>query len=346
MAFKMRSGNKPTFKDMGSSPNDMYMENSPSNMMGQGDPSSPNKILPILGAGLVHGARMLGTWALRKGGQKLLQKGGKQLLKKGGKQLFSKGSKNLIKAPKNLLPVKYVHKKMGVSKPTKMPNFTRPKTGAPKGKLPKDIDKLTPQKTFMQKIKPYMPGWKTVVGTGAVMGLSQAMLPKDKSQGMAPPPPPRGTSGGTTIKSKPTKTKPIKTTPVSTQKPKKIKDTLTTTKKRPIGGAKKVSTTTYPGGGVKQTTKIKGRAFGEGKKIKQRNYDEAGNLTSKTKEKYRRKGGGGEGMAQDYYKGKMKKKKTVTKTGGTVTKTKIKYNKDGTIKRQKTRTRKRRLTWL
>ena len=48
-------------------------------------------------------------------------------------------------------------------------------------------------------------------------------------------------------------------------------------------------------------------------------------------------------MAQDYYKGKMKKKKTVTKTGGIVTKTKIKYNKDGTIKKQRTKTRKRRL---
>ena len=40
---------------------------------------------------------------------------------------------------------------------------------------------------------------------------------------------------------------------------------------------------------------------------------------------------------------RRKKKKTFTKTGGIVTKTKIKYNKDGTIKKQRTKTRKRRL---
>ena len=137
MAFKMRSGYKPEFKEMGSS-----HQTHPQKMMGQGDSSSPNKVLPVLGAAAWQGARMLGTWALRKGAQKLAQKGGKEMLKKTFKTQMSK--------TKNLLPVKYKPKKMELVKYKPKTNFTRPKTGAPKGKLPKDIDKLTPQKTFGQ----------------------------------------------------------------------------------------------------------------------------------------------------------------------------------------------------
>ena len=337
MAFKMRSGHKPEFKEMGSSPknmyaenspNDMYAENSPSNMMEQGDPTSPNKILPLIGAGLMHGARMLGTYALRKGAQKLAKKG----IKKAVKTQMSK----TIAKPKNLLPVKYKPKKMGVVKHKPKTNFTRPKTGSAKSTIPK----LTPEKTFGQKAKSLAKNliWpKSKLGKAVVIGgTAYSLLGGKKSKTTPKDTTPKVTTPKSTT-TKPSKSK-VSTTPISTPKPKS-----TAVNKRSIGGAKKTSQITYGGGAVKQKTKIKGRAFGEGKKIKQKNYDEAGKLTSKTKEKYRRKGGGGEGMAQDYYKGRMKKKKTVTKTGGIVTKTKIKYNKDGTIKKQRTKTRKRRL---
>ena len=327
MAFKMRSGYKPEFKEMGSS-----HQTHPQKMMGQGDSSSPNKVLPVLGAAAWQGARMLGTWALRKGAQKLAQKGGKEMLKKTFKTQMSK--------TKNLLPVKYKPKKMELVKYKPKTNFTRPKTGAPKGKLPKDIDKLTPQKTFGQKAKSLAKSliWpKSKLGKAIVIGgTAYSLLGGKKSKTTPKDPIPKVTTPKSTT-TKPSKSK-ASTAPISTPK-----SQPTTTKKRPIGGTKKISTTRYEGGGTKQVTKIKGRAFGEGKKLKQKNYDESGKLTSKTKEKYRRKGGGGEGMAQDYYKGRMKKKKTVTKTGDIVTKTKIKYNKDGTIKKQRTKTRKRRL---
>ena len=94
-------------------------------------------------------------------------------------------------------------------------------------------------------------------------------------------------------------------------------------------------------------TKGKSDITFEGKKIKQRNYDEQGNLEAKVKEKYRRTKGGAEGgMADDYYSDKMKKRKVTVKDGDTVTKTKTKYNKDGTVKRQVTKTRKRRAVGL
>ena len=125
------------------------------------------------------------------------------------------------------------------------------------------------------------------------------------------------------------------------------KNTKSGTKTRGAAiGNKKVIQTTYDDGTRRQETKVKGKSAIEGKKIKQRNYDEKGNLTSKTKEKYRKRGGGGEGMADDYYKGKAKKIKTTTKYANTVTKTKTKFNKDGSVKRQVTKTRKRRFVGL
>ena len=117
-------------------------------------------------------------------------------------------------------------------------------------------------------------------------------------------------------------------------------------------GAKKFEFQTSDGtpeGMREKERKTKGKSdiTMEGKKIKQRNYDEQGNLESKTKEKYRRKGGGAEGgMADDYYSDKMKKRKVTVKDGDKVTKTKTKYNKDGTVKRQVTKTRKRRFVNL
>ena len=94
----------------------------------------------------------------------------------------------------------------------------------------------------------------------------------------------------------------------------------------------------------KAERKTKGRSIVEGKKIKQRNYEiKTGDLTSKVKEKYRKKKGGAEGgMAEDFYKDKMKKQKITTKGPDTVTKTKTKYDKEGKVKRQVTKTRKRR----
>ena len=125
------------------------------------------------------------------------------------------------------------------------------------------------------------------------------------------------------------------------------KNTKSGTKTRGAAiGNKKVIQTTYDDGTRRQETKVKGKSAIEGKKIKQRNYDEKGNLTSKTKEKYRKRGGGGEGMADDYYKGRAKKIKTTTKDANTVTKTKTKFNKDGSVKAQVTRTRKRRFVGL
>jgi len=125
------------------------------------------------------------------------------------------------------------------------------------------------------------------------------------------------------------------------------KNTKSGTKTRGAAiGNKKVIQTTYDDGTRRQETKVKGKSAIEGKKIKQRNYDEKGNLTSKTKEKYRKRGGGGEGMADDYYKGRAKKIKTTTKDANTVTKTKTKFNKDGSVKAQVTRTRKRRAVGL
>ena len=125
------------------------------------------------------------------------------------------------------------------------------------------------------------------------------------------------------------------------------KNTRSGTKTRGAAiGNKKVIQTTYDDGTRRQETKVKGKSAVEGKKIKQRNYDEKGNLTSKTKEKYRKRGSGGEGMADDYYKGRAKKIKTTTKDANTVTKTKTKFNKDGSVKAQVTRTRKRRLVGL
>ena len=125
------------------------------------------------------------------------------------------------------------------------------------------------------------------------------------------------------------------------------KNTRSGTKTRGAAiGNKKVIQTTYDDGTRRQETKVKGKSAIEGKKIKQRNYDEKGNLTSKTKEKYRKRGGGGEGMADDYYKGRAKKIKTTTKDANTVTKTKTKFNKDGSVKRQVTKTRKRRFVGL
>ena len=125
------------------------------------------------------------------------------------------------------------------------------------------------------------------------------------------------------------------------------KNTRSGTKTRGAAiGNKKVIQTTYDDGTRRQETKVKGKSAIEGKKIKQRNYDEKGNLTSKTKEKYRKRGGGGEGMADDYYKGRAKKIKTTTKDANTVTKTKTKFNKDGSVKAQVTRTRKRRAVGL
>tara|TARA_R100001015_G_C4603492_1_gene158452 strand:- start:46 stop:1155 length:1110 start_codon:yes stop_codon:yes gene_type:complete len=125
------------------------------------------------------------------------------------------------------------------------------------------------------------------------------------------------------------------------------KNTRSGTKTRGAAiGNKKVIQTTYDDGTRRQETKVKGKSAVEGKKIKQRNYDEKGNLTSKTKEKYRKKGGGGEGMADDYYKGRAKKTKTTTKDASTVTKTKTKFNKDGSVKAQVTRSRKRRFVGL
>ena len=100
-----------------------------------------------------------------------------------------------------------------------------------------------------------------------------------------------------------------------------------------------------PSGMREKERKTKGKSdiSFEGKKIKQRNYDEQGNL----EEKYRRTKGGAEGgMADDYYSDKMKKRKVTVKDGDKVTKTKTKYNKDGTVKRQVTKTRKRRFVNL
>tara|TARA_B100000902_G_scaffold42227_1_gene49900 strand:+ start:2329 stop:3519 length:1191 start_codon:yes stop_codon:yes gene_type:complete len=115
-------------------------------------------------------------------------------------------------------------------------------------------------------------------------------------------------------------------------------------------GAKKLEFEVDPETGQRvseRKTKGKSDISMEGKKIKQRNYGETGELDSKIKEKYRRKAGGAEGgMADDYYSDKMKKRKVTVKDGGTVTKTKTKYNKDGTVKRQVTKTRKRRFVNL
>ena len=115
-------------------------------------------------------------------------------------------------------------------------------------------------------------------------------------------------------------------------------------------GAKKLEFEVDPESGQRvseRKTKGKSDITMEGKKIKQRNYGETGELESKIKEKYRRKDGGAEGgMADDYYSDKMKKRKVTVKDGDKVTKTKTKYNKDGTVKRQVTKTRKRRFVNL
>ena len=75
MAFKMRSGHKPGFKNMGSSPTEG----------GSALPkSSPMKILPVLYAAGVaaapHVARIAGTQILRKGGKRAITKVGQKLL--------------------------------------------------------------------------------------------------------------------------------------------------------------------------------------------------------------------------------------------------------------------------
>ena len=131
------------------------------------------------------------------------------------------------------------------------------------------------------------------------------------------------------------KVKPVapKKTEIVVPKPGGVKD------RGPIIGAKKIER------GEDFERKTKGGSLVEGKKIKERQYDAQGNLITKIKEKYRGKGKGGEGIAQDWWKGRMKKQKIKTKDAGTVTKTKTKYDKYGNPI-TKTKTRKRRLVGL
>ena len=106
-------------------------------------------------------------------------------------------------------------------------------------------------------------------------------------------------------------------------------------------GAKKLERETYADGTRKKETKTKGGTAYEGKKVKTREYDESGALTTKTKEKYGKKITGA-GETGDWHTGRRKKKKVTTKTDTHVTKRKV-DDKKGT---SKTKTRRRRFVKL
>jgi hypothetical protein len=109
-------------------------------------------------------------------------------------------------------------------------------------------------------------------------------------------------------------------------------------KRGSVAGTKKVDMKMDHMSGTSSERKTKGKSAVEGKKIKEREYDKVGNLSSKTKEKYGKKVTGA-GDTGDWWTGRRKKKKTTTKTADTVTKTKV-DDKRGT---SKTKTRKRRM---
>ena len=343
MAFKMRSGNKPAFKQMG---------------------SSPLKIAPVVAAGGTIAARTAAGKLIKKGGQKLLQKAAKnkkvqqklikpaknqlaklkntkvgktiditsKQIKKKKQSLLDKGKEFIGKHKNKLLGAAAVAPLLGAgskevepknkpsSKPSKSDNLkvnkdmsVDLKTGVVKSK------KQTAAKNKIEANRKTKPGEKVKGGT------------KTWSEGMK-------ASGGNLNKLVAQRKNLKKGTPEYNAVQNKINAALgskkrhgvqTTTKTAGPKVSKDIKRTTKtkvttPGLGSKETKVVKGTKDNV-RKIKTKDRNESGDVTKKTKVKFD-------------VKGSRKKKKVVTKTNDTVTKLKIKDRKDEPAK---VKTRKR-----
>ena len=279
MAFKMRSGNKPTFKNMGSTNLPGINQRGNENMAdGRSNSSafqktggeSPMKVVPLAAAGLTA-VRALATRGARKVAKKQLPKVAKKLSKtKGGQKVIEKLNvgKTWLQKGKDFLKSK-AGKTAMITTTAGVPALMGSKK-APAEKKQTPVNEANRKTKPGEKVKGGTKTWKE--GSKAAGGnLNTWVKERGKHK--------KGSAEYNALQNKINKALGSKkrhgeTTSTKTSGPKVNKDTKRTTK----------TTTGTPGIGTKTTKVVKGTK-GDVKKTKTWDRDVKGDLTQKTKTK-------------------------------------------------------------